>query len=171
MGKRFSILQHQIETVNLLCKNEKFLKITGFRLKYSIRSRCNCLRVERSVIIVEKIIEGEDPAILGQVTVPNISKIITIAQFIISINDFCKNTIDDKICCICLERCCAVALMCRHGYCMEDMESDWDNIAMNCPMCKRILVYNQKYPSLDHSVDDDDYKQAIKELLSLINPI
>ena len=170
MGKKYSILRNDLDTVNQLCSDEKFLKITGLRLKYSIRGRVHRVRVKRNVIIVEKSIEGEGSTVLGQITTSNISNIITTAQYLISIANICKITNEDNLCCICLERNIEILLICGHGYCEKDI-LDWENRARNCPMCRKTLVYNQMYASLDYYVDDADVKQAIQEILSLINPI
>ena len=171
MGKKYSILLSDVDTLNLLCNDDDFLRMTGMKLSFAIQGRAHHYRVKRNVIVVEKIIEGEDPTTLGRIAVINIPKVAKIVQYLISISSICKKTVNDEnLCCICLESNIEILLMCGHGYCEKDI-LDWENRTKSCPMCRRTLIENQMYTSLEHFKDDADINSAVQDIVSLIKPL
>lgn len=169
MGKKFGKLLSELKDANELFSCDSFYFATGFKLHFIFRGRAHLFRVNKNIIQVDQTIQSQGPKLIGEITPKNLRKAICIAEHIITLS-FAKTPkcSEYNLCCICFERNIEILLVCGHGFCETDI-SDWKKRDNTCPMCRQSICQQKMYESIELFKDDNEVKQSISELFSLIN--
>ncbi|OMJ66086.1 hypothetical protein SteCoe_37195 [Stentor coeruleus] len=168
MGKKLGKLKNDLQQANSILSSDTFYTATGFRMNLMFTDKIHIVRIDKNIIQVDQLIEGQPPKHIGNISPINLKKAICIGEYINSISSTKNPTgLEENLCCICLDQNIEILLECGHGYCEKDI-MDWEHRDSSCPMCRRKMNQDMMYTSLENFKDENELQQSISELFNLI---